>query len=503
MWWQSSSTRHPLVGVAVASLVLIVSGCGTRVSQSDRGSLSPIRSERTESEPAPLSSTPASQANPDSSVGENTIAGPPSTTENQSAAGAPRSSAAVPSAGMANTGGVGSAGAATPGHASGGIAPRSGGHSPSGSLTPSTVAVKSVVKLGNVGTYSGPVGASSGAHRQGIQLWAKWVNAKGGVNGHPVELVIVEDGGDAARHKAAVQDLVENHHVLAFIHMGNPISGQSAVPYLESKRVPVIGLLTAEPWAYDSPMLFPQASSGLALTETMFGSWAAQAIPQGKRKLGVIACSEVPVCRDWHDNAERYAGKRGLQVVYKARIGLAQPDFTAECLAASNAGVEIFFVGADQNTLRRATSSCVRQGFHPLFASGGPALVDDLKNEPNFSNSFVAGFNTFPYFQPDIDAAAEFQSATKRFGVRPSGGAALGWVSGKLFEKAAAKLPEPPTTAAVLAGLWSVKDDDLGGLTQPLTFTEDQKPAVKVCWWNVTIRDGAWISPDGYRRTCD
>jgi hypothetical protein len=88
-------------------------------------------------------------------------------------------------------------------------------------------------------------------------------------------------------------------------------------------------------------------------------------------------------------------------------------------------------------------------------------------------------------------------------GLRPAGQTAGAWVSGKILERAAAHLPEPPTSAAILAGLWSIKGDDLGGLAQPLTFTENQKPTKTVCWWNVAIRDGAWVSPDGFKRTCD
>ena len=507
MRWRSLGKGQGSAAVGLAVFALVVSACGTRVSEAERSSASPIRSELNESASAPLSSAPASQAIPDaSSVGASTSAGPPSTAGEQPAVGAARGLPALPSGGVASTGGRGGAAPATPGHVSGGISSGSEGRPPGGSGAGGapTAAVKSVVKLGNVGIYSGPAGANTGPHLQGLQLWAKSVNARGGVNGHPVELITVDDGGDPARHKAAVQDLVENQHVLAFINMADPIAGQSVVPYLESKRVPVIGMTTVEAYAYDSPMLFPQASSGVHFNEVMFGSWAAQAIPQGKRKVGIIACTEVPSCRDWHDNAEKYANPRGLQVVYKARISLAQPDFTAECLAASNAGVEIFFVGADVNTLRRAASSCVRQRFEPVYGSVGIGVVDELKNEPSLKNSLIAGFNTFPYFQSDAGAAAdEFQSASKRFGAKPSGGSATAWVSGKLFEKAAANLPEPPTTDAVLAGLWSIKDDDLGGLTQPLTFTENQKPTAKVCWWNVALRGGAWISPDGFKRTCD
>jgi hypothetical protein len=50
--------------------------------------------------------------------------------------------------------------------------------------------------------------------------------------------------------------------------------------------------------------------------------------------------------------------------------------------------------------------------------------------------------------------------------------------------------------------LWSIQADTLEGLTAPLTFNEG-RPATKVlCWYGLTIKDQAWISPDAYKLTC-
>ena len=63
-------------------------------------------------------------------------------------------------------------------------------------------------------------------------------------------------------------------------------------------------------------------------------------------------------------------------------------------------------------------------------------------------------------------------------------------------------MPEPPTTEALLRGLWSIKNDTLGGLTYPLTFTEGKPSERKLCWFNIQVTKGRWISPDGYKLSC-
>jgi ABC-type branched-subunit amino acid transport system substrate-binding protein len=403
----------------------------------------------------------------------------------------------------------GETGAAAPSETSAGPGTASSGDdsgnrkpAPVGELAP---AKKSVVRLGSVGTLSGPVGSNTGPMLQGIQVWNKAVNARGGVNGHLVEIIVADDGGDPARHRALTQDLVENKHVLAFIANPEPLTGESKVEYVTEKRIPVIGITGGEAWAYKSPMYFPQSSSGQALTDSFYASFAQQSLPKGKERLGVISCSEIQLCRDFYDQAEAQASRRGMQLVYRARIALAQPDFTAECLAARNAGVEVLFVGADGSTLRRAAASCVRQGYRPTFASGCLALRPDHVGDANLNNSLISNAVTFPQFQANTPATAEFQAAMKQYspGVQLAGIHTTAWTAGKLFERATAKLPEPPTTEAILRGLWAIQNDDLGGITQPLTFNEGKPSVPRVCWWNIVIKDSVYASPDGFTRTCD
>ena len=101
-------------------------------------------------------------------------------------------------------------------------------------------------------------------------------------------------------------------------------------------------------------------------------------------------------------------------------------------------------------------------------------------------------------------ATDEFQQALKVLGHGIALGPAVsaGWTAGKLMERAGANLPEPPTTDALLRGLWSIKNDTLGGLTYPLTFGEGKTSEKKACWFNVALHNGVWKSPDGYRGNC-
>ena len=155
----------------------------------------------------------------------------------------------------------------------------------------------------------------------GLQIWAKWVNSKGGVNGHEVQLFSADDAGDGARHRALVQDLVESKGVLAFVSQPSTVAGRSSVEYLNAKRVPVIGLQAGESWAYESPMFFPQAPTGeasyrAAMTTAgpgMARTPSGRLPPRGRRDTATTHSpnSFHGACGAGADTPSRYDGRVG------------------------------------------------------------------------------------------------------------------------------------------------------------------------------------------------
>ena len=425
--------------------------------------------------------------------------------------GVSRSRVAAPFAGTNDApggrpvvGGTGSAAASGSGHDQPAATSRSS-TSPAtapGAPIPSA-GTRSTVLLASIGTYSGPAGTVIKPVLQGAQLWVNSINARGGLNGHPVKLFVYDDSGDPARYRAQAQQAIERDHVLAFLADGGALTASGSSDYITAQQVPVIGTEGGQQWAYESPMYFPQMSTGDAFMSTFAPSIADQLLPKGLKRLGSIICVEGAVCDATERIVERTAKTSGLERVYRGRSSLAQPDFTAECLAARNASAEVLLIILDQNSAGRISSSCTRQGYKPTYALIGQGLADNQKKDPNLSGA-VASTVVFPYFQSGTAATDEFQQVRLSFGrdLTLGPGLAVGWTAGKLLERAGRSLPEPPSRAALLEGLWGISGDDLGGLTYPLSFTRGKPADPKSCWFNLAIRDSQWTSPDGAKLHC-
>lgn len=362
----------------------------------------------------------------------------------------------------------------------------------------------SPVRIGFVGTLSGPAGANIGPIRDGVQVWVNHVNAHGGVNGHRVELVVADDRGDSARHRSLLQQLVEERGVLAFVGNADVLLGPVSVDYLARAGIPRIGGDTGGDWMYANDLTFPQATSGLGLVQAGFASVAQRAVADGKTRIAVISCQEAQVCRDGTRIYPALASTYGVQIVYQATTSIAQPDFTAECLNAQRAGAEVVIVLLDANSIDRVAASCGRQRYQPTFAWNASLTVDAQKDNPALDGALIA-MNVAPWTDPSTPALKEFRDAMATYlpSRVPNAGHITGWTAGVLFGRGAARLPEPPTSAAIADGLRQLHDDDLGGLTYPLTFTAGQPAPRVVCWFGVRITGGRFVADDGGRRHCD
>jgi branched-chain amino acid transport system substrate-binding protein len=475
--------RRVLASAGVALATALCAGCGTRISH------------------ATVVAANAGQGGTSLNA-----AAAPGVTGNAPAADAAAPAASAGTTATAQTGGSASTAGAAQGAGTApaaGIAGRSGttGSSQSGGGQRTKLTGAPVV-VASVGDYSGIAGASEKDGPKAMQVWASWINDHGGIKGHPVKAYVVDDGMDPQRYQAAVKDLVENKHVIAFIDNFAPFTIQAGVKYLEGKHVPVVGGDCAEYIWNQSPMLFPQCPSYIS---SIWGIAHVGAVHGKGKNFGAIICSEAAACTstktEWFDHG--LAKSAGVNPVYEADVSIGQPDFTAECLDAQRAGVQLMSIVADVGTVGRVVSSCDRQGFHPQYVQGSGTMDAHLATLPGMADALVQ-LNDFPWTVTGNPLVDEFRAAYKAYApddaLTPN--ASQGWASAKMFEKAAEGIGSTPTSAQILAGLWSMHGETLGGLAPPLTFARNRPAPDAKCSFAMQVKGGQIVAPFGLKTLC-
>jgi branched-chain amino acid transport system substrate-binding protein len=443
------------------------------------------------------SPTAAGNANPGSAVAAGTASGSAKTAANAGATGSKAGStgsAAVAGKNPAPSSAAGAknapgAGGGTPGGA-GQAAPSAGG---------SCSGAKAPIVIGSVGEYTGLLGPILAPGVKSVQAWVAATNAKGGLNCHPLKFVVYDTGGDPARNQAMTQRAVEQDKVIAFVYNGAALSGQASADYLKQRRIPVIGEEGAQPAVCYGPTGFPIMSS---CNEGIQGVYQvlAQVVKPGD-KVAAITCNEVPFCTMYNNNAPKYASEAGFKLVYNGSVSMTQPDYTSACVQAKNAGAEALALGMENSAASRVKRSCKSVGLDVPVISNGVAFSAAKPGDGMDGAWQASGVRFSPPSHPGV---AEWLATMKQYapGVGASGGGAIGWVSAKVFELAGKAMPDTPTSQAVLEGLWTIKGNDIGGMTRPLTYVQDQ-PAVQTpgCWFAVQMDDakGGW---NGDTRIC-
>jgi branched-chain amino acid transport system substrate-binding protein len=397
----------------------------------------------------------------------------------------------------------GSSGTGTGAASRGGSASSSGQAAGAAVSAGSRAANLSPVVIGTIGEYTGAVGATIGPGKPMVPIDVAWINAHGGLNGHPIKLIQADDQSDPSRYLSLAKDMVENQHAIAFLANLVPLSAPGADSYLTQKGIPVVGGDGAHALWGQSPDMFFAGT-----TFKNFAPAVAQiGVKEGKPKIAVIYCVEADPCQTYgaaflHDPRVQQVGG---QVVYAAQVSLAQPDFTSECIQAQNHGAQIIAMALDANSISRVGRSCSGGNFRPQYFTSSLGIVGALAQDPNL-NGIQAPVGTFPWVANDLPDEQDYHSAIRQFnpGMVESAASSAVWVAGLLLKAATTNLPaNNPTSADIMNGVLSIKNSLFGGLIpQPVTFVKGQPSPDMACYFQIQLQGGSWAAPKGSKTDC-
>jgi branched-chain amino acid transport system substrate-binding protein len=371
------------------------------------------------------------------------------------------------------------------------------------------------LKIGWIGTLTSATVSGPNEAKDTMDSWVRWTNSHGGINGHPVEVVAyLDDKADPAVGLAAMHDLVENQHVIAIVGSAGGSTQQTWGSYALSKRVPIVGGALIDATWFTNPMFYPNGGS---VVTNIWGQMKSAAV-NGNKKVAVVLCTENPACGQAQVLFTKNATDVGMQMVYNALASQTQASYTAECLAAKNAGATAVANYTNSVVMAR---DCARQNYNPDWINAGGPNLSIIKQQPALGKT-VGSAEQWNCFDQSIDlpAAKDLRAAQKRYHPNwlPGGkdqDLALGgcgqWASGVMFAKAITNANVAASATAtsedVIKGLSMFNKETLGGIAPPLTFSDGSKPNPQVtCAFLYKWDNQKMVSvkgPDGNLWTCN
>ncbi len=369
-----------------------------------------------------------------------------------------------------------------------------------GALAPAGFA-QAPVKIGVIQPLSGSVAASGNYVRMGAEIARDWLNAKGGIGGRKVELIIEDNKSDPKEAASAAEKLIVRDKVPAIMGAWGSSMTLAAMPKLEEYGVPMVvetssaGNITksGNPWIFRiSP---PSSMEALGMEQYV-------------DKLGIKRADFLAVNTDWGRGA---AGAFGDMLKKKgAAIGAA--EFMEQSATDMNAQItKIKGTGGDTLFLTTAVEQItlvLKQGqeqrlVRKIITTGGSSSPSQLIKQAGAaaegSYHIVFFMPWFPEAMPDPKLAKAFVDEWAKRG-HPFEGLTEGFRGhdGIATIAEAIRVAGKDDPKAVRDALWKVS---LMGVNGPIKFDKEgpagkesgqSKPSIFV----VQIKDGKVALPD-------
>ncbi len=114
---------------------------------------------------------------------------------------------------------------------------------------PSVSLPKSPYKVGTIFALTGPASVLGDAQRKTVWMIEQWVNGAGGIDGHPLEVLVHDTGGDEEKAASALRKVVEKNGVVAVIGTSRYGIALSVMPIIGEYKVPFISCAGSIPLA--------------------------------------------------------------------------------------------------------------------------------------------------------------------------------------------------------------------------------------------------------------
>lgn len=226
------------------------------------------------------------------------------------------------------------------------------------------------LKIGAILSVTGPASFLGEPEKNTLVMLEEQINAAGGVNGQPVEVIIYDDESDVNKCVMAARKLLDQDRVAVVI--GPSISGNTLAitKFFSSAEVPLISCAAAEkivrpvdPWIFNTPQLDRHAVTRILM----------DARDKGYKRLAILTVS------DGYGQAGRAVLKelvpeQGFELAADEVYGPKDTDMTAQLTKIRGAGADAVICWGTNPGPAVVARNRVQLGLDtPLYMSHGVA----------------------------------------------------------------------------------------------------------------------------------
>lgn len=339
-------------------------------------------------------------------------------------------------------------------------------------LAPPALAQDAYV-VGISAALTGPAAATYAPVVEAMRAYADHVNGKGGVNGRPIRLVILDNQGEPSKAAADAKKLLAQDNVLMLVN--SSLSSTYAPMIAEARRakVPLLyagAVCPKETFPPADPLQFCTTSFG-AQYDSRFAMGFVKAHAKEPPRIGFSAMA-IPISRGEIEYAESLARQMGMATTSKEIIPPPTPDYTPFATKLKDGGSNWVYSWAPWVTQVRTFEALRRLGWSSPYIAYAHIQAEDELARIRDPELYVFGANAF--VRDDLPVHAEVRAATAKANLAyPVSQLTEGFIAGLALEAALKATAWPATPQKLLASMNNLKVDTKGLRGGPLEWTKD------------------------------
>lgn len=357
-------------------------------------------------------------------------------------------------------------------------------------LAAGSASAQSTFKIGVSGAATGPASPNYAPNVEGLRMYVRALNDRGGVGGSKVELIVLDDKAAPSEAASNAKRLMDDEQVLAVGLMSLSSTYSPMFQASTRTKTPVLLLgMGVCPGNATGPQMNPLVFCGGSTSDpNIAAAWQVPLVKalaeknKDKIKLALVAM-DVPISRQGVDMMEQVAGKLGIEVSDKQAIPPAVADVSGAAARAISKESNYAASYAPVSTTVQMLGALRRQGWNGWYVHNHSSDAEDTLRQLKdpklvMSPEYAFTVEKLPIFD-------EIGAAAKKYDVSfPVDKLSLGWASGMILEAALKKCGAGCTKEKLLDALNGLSVETGGIYPDPVSWTKDdhRRPASFVAY---------------------
>ena len=354
-----------------------------------------------------------------------------------------------------------------------------------------TVADGEPIRVGNVSSLTG-AGLFPEASVAAKAVFDR-VNADGGINGRPIELIIEDDGGAPEGAATAGRKLVEQDEVVAMVGSASVLECAVNSAFYAEQGVYSIQGTGVDPLCFLSSNISPVNTGPFAgITVSLYYASETLALD----RICNINLFVIPDLAPAFDGAvARWESLTGKSLTFRVKAATLEDDPTPLMLQARDAGCEAVVIDGVEPHALAVGRAIDAQGLGDIVWIGLTSYYTDaIASQLGSAGNGLRANSEFEPYGSDAPALDDWKALMTSAGVPLTSFAQGGYLAATIFVEALRGIDGDITRESVAEAMLDLEPYETPLLGTPYTFGPGDAHAPNQASKFVELRDGQWVT---------